>query len=58
MNDGSTYEVKDGLGAISYPKAHNDSVPCGSLVQIKDGAYKEAVPLACYGLTRLSVLGS
>jgi hypothetical protein len=58
MNDGSTYEVKDGLGAVSYPKAHKDSVPCGSLVQIKGGAYKEAVPLACYGLTPLSVLGS
>jgi branched-chain amino acid transport system substrate-binding protein len=58
MNDGSSYEVKDGLGAISYPDAHKNAVPCGSLVQIKDGAYKEAVPLACYGNTPLSVLGS
>jgi branched-chain amino acid transport system substrate-binding protein len=58
MNDGSTYEVKDGLGPISYPKAHNEAVPCGSLVQIKNGAYKEAVPLACYSVTPLSILGS
>jgi branched-chain amino acid transport system substrate-binding protein len=58
MNDGSTYEVKDGLGAISYPKAHTAAVPCGSLVQIKNGAYKEAVPLACYRDVPLSVLGS
>jgi branched-chain amino acid transport system substrate-binding protein len=58
MNDGSTYEVKDGLGAISYPDAHKNAVSCGSLVQIKNGAYAESVPLACYGNTPLSVLGS
>jgi hypothetical protein len=57
INDGTGYEVKDGLGKVSYPEAHKNSVPCGSLVQIKDGKYVEKVPLTCFDNTTLAVLG-
>jgi hypothetical protein len=57
INDGTSYEVKDGLGKISFPEAHKNSVPCGSLVQIQDGKYVEKVPLSCFDNTTLAVLG-
>jgi hypothetical protein len=56
-NDGSSYEVKGGIGAVSFPTNHKDSVPCGSLVQISGGKYVEKVPLTCFETTPLSVLG-
>jgi ABC-type branched-subunit amino acid transport system substrate-binding protein len=55
-NDGSSYEVEGGLGKISFPTNHRDSVPCGSLVQISGGKYEEKVPLTCFTNTSLSVL--
>jgi branched-chain amino acid transport system substrate-binding protein len=58
LNDGSSYEVPGGLGKISFPINHKNSVPCGSLVQIKGGKYIEKVPLTCFANTSLSVLGS
>jgi branched-chain amino acid transport system substrate-binding protein len=58
LNDDSSYEVPGGLGKISFPAAHKNSVPCGSLVQIKGGKYIEKVPLTCFTNTSLSVLGS
>ena len=56
-NDGSTYEVPGGLGKISFPAAHKNSVSCGSLVQISGGKYVEKVPLTCFPSTTLAVLG-
>jgi hypothetical protein len=55
-NDGSPYEVPGGLGKVSYPENHKNSVPCGSLVQIQGGKYVEKVPLTCFTNTSLSVL--
>jgi hypothetical protein len=55
-NDGSSYEVPGGLGKVSYPDNHKNSVPCGSLVQISGGKYVEKVPLTCFTNTSLSVL--
>src|SRR6185312_16048624 len=55
-NDGSSYEVQGGLGKISFPTNHRDSVPCGSLVQISGGKYVQKVPLTCFQNTSLSVL--
>jgi branched-chain amino acid transport system substrate-binding protein len=55
-NDGSSYEVPGGLGKVSYPENHKNSVPCGSLVQISGGKYVEKVPLTCFTNTSLSVL--
>jgi branched-chain amino acid transport system substrate-binding protein len=57
INDGQDYEVEGGLGKISFPTAHKNSVPCGSLVQIKGGKYIEKVPLTCFTNTSLGVLG-
>jgi branched-chain amino acid transport system substrate-binding protein len=56
-NDGSTYSVPGGIGPISFPNNHQNSVPCGSLVQIDSGKYKESVPLTCFKNVPLSVLG-
>jgi hypothetical protein len=56
-NDGSTYEVSNGLGAVSFPKDHQNAVPCGSLVQIKGSSFVEKVPLTCFKNVPLSVLG-
>jgi hypothetical protein len=56
-NDGSTYQVPNGLGTLSYPKNHVSAVPCGSLVQIKDGAFVNKVSLSCFDTVPLSVLG-
>jgi hypothetical protein len=55
-NDGSTYNVPGGLGNVSFPTNHQDSVSCGSLVQISGGKYVEKVPLTCFQSTTLSVL--
>ena len=57
-NDGSTYQVPGGIGAISFPINHQNSVACGSLVQINSGKYDVKVPLSCYKNVPLSVLGS
>ncbi len=57
-NDGSTYSVPDGLGEISFPKNHQNSVACGSLVQVQGTKYVEKVPLTCFTNVPLSVLGS
>ena len=57
-NDGSTYQVPGGIGAISFPANHQNSVACGSLVQINSGKYDVKVPLSCYKNVPLSVLGS
>ena len=56
-NDGSTFSVPGGIGDISFPKAHQNSVPCGSLVQVKGQKYVPAVPLSCFKNVPLSVLG-
>jgi len=56
-NNGSSYSVPQGIGAISFPNAHENSVPCGSLVQISGGKYVEKVPLTCFKNTPLSILG-
>jgi len=56
-NNGSSYEVKQGIGPVAFPSAHQNSVPCGSLVQISGGKYVEKVPLTCFKNTPLSVLG-
>jgi hypothetical protein len=55
-NDGSSYEVPGGLGKISFPDNHQNSVACGSLVQIKGNTYVAKVPLTCYKNVPLSVL--
>lgn len=55
-NDGSTYNVPGGLGDVSFPTNHQDSVSCGSLVQISGGNYQEKVPLTCFPSTSLAVL--
>ena len=49
--------MPQGIGAISFPNAHENSVPCGSLVQISSGKYVEKVPLTCFKNTPLSILG-
>ncbi len=56
-NDGSTYQVPGGIGAVSFPADHTASVPCGSLVQINNGKYEPKVPLTCFKNVPLSVLG-
>lgn len=56
-NDGSTFSVPGGIGEISFPKAHQNSVPCGSLVQVKGEKFVPAVPLSCFKNVPLSVLG-
>ena len=56
-NDGSTYQVPDGLGNLSYPKNHVSAVPCGSLVQVQDKAFVNKVSLSCFDAVPLSVLG-
>jgi F0F1-type ATP synthase membrane subunit c/vacuolar-type H+-ATPase subunit K len=56
-NDGSTYQVPDGLGNLSYPKNHVSAVPCGSLVQVQDKAFVNKVSLNCFDAVPLSVLG-
>ncbi len=56
-NDGSTYNVPGGIGPISFPRDHQNAVPCGSLVQIDSGKYVEKVPLTCFKNVPLSVLG-
>ncbi len=57
MNDGSSYEVQGGIGKISFPINHRNSVPCGSLVQVQGQKYVEKVPLTCFTNTSLSILG-
>jgi hypothetical protein len=56
-NDGSSYEVPGGIGKLSFPDNHQNSVACGSLVQIDSGKYVSKVPLTCYKNVPLSVLG-
>jgi ABC-type branched-subunit amino acid transport system substrate-binding protein len=56
-NDGSTYNVPGGIGDITFPPNHQNSVPCGSLVQIQGSKYVEKVPLTCFKNVPLSVLG-
>jgi branched-chain amino acid transport system substrate-binding protein len=56
-NDASTYTVAGGIGPVSFPDNHQNSVPCGSLVQIDGGKYVSKVPLTCYKNVPLSVLG-
>ena len=56
-NDGSSYEVPGGIGKISFPDNHQNSVACGSLVQIDSGKYVQKVPLTCFKNVPLSVLG-
>jgi hypothetical protein len=56
-NDGSTYQVPNGLGTLSYPKNHQSAVPCGSLVQIQDAGFVNKVSLSCFDTVPLSVLG-
>ncbi len=56
-NDGSTYQVAGGIGPISFPANHQNSVACGSLVQIDSGKYVSKVPLTCFKNVPLSVLG-
>jgi hypothetical protein len=55
-NDGSSYEVPGGLGKLSFPANHQNSVACGSLVQIKGSGYVAKVPLTCFKNVPLSVL--
>jgi branched-chain amino acid transport system substrate-binding protein len=57
-NDASTYSVPGGIGDISFPSAHQNSVPCGSLVQIQPDKFVAKVPLTCFKNVPLSVLGS
>jgi branched-chain amino acid transport system substrate-binding protein len=57
-NDGSSYNVPGGIGPISFPINHQNSVACGSLVQINSGKYESKVPLTCFKNVPLSVLGS
>lgn len=56
-NDGSTYNVPGGIGPISFPNNHQNSVPCGSLVQIQNDKYVQKVALTCFKNVPLSVLG-
>jgi branched-chain amino acid transport system substrate-binding protein len=56
-NDGSSYSVPNGLGTLSFPDNHQNSVACGSLVQVSSGKYVEKVPLTCFKNVPLSVLG-
>ncbi len=56
-NDGSTYNVPGGIGDISFPSNHQNSVACGSLVQINGGKYEAKVPLTCFRNVPLSILG-
>jgi hypothetical protein len=55
-NDGSSYNVPGGLGTLSFPKNHQNSVACGSLVQIEGDHYVSKVPLTCFKNVPLSVL--
>ena len=57
-NDGSTYEIPNGLGKLSFPTNHQASVACGSLVQVQGDKYVQKVPLTCFSNVPLSVLGS
>jgi branched-chain amino acid transport system substrate-binding protein len=42
-----TYEVKGNVGPVRFPAAHDEPVPCGSLVQSTGTAFTVAVPYRC-----------
>jgi hypothetical protein len=56
-NDGSSYEITGGLGKVSFPSNHQNSVACGSMVQVQGDKYVQKVPLTCFSNVPLSVLG-
>lgn len=46
-NAGFTYRVKNTVGPVRFPVAHDEPVPCGSLVESLGRAYHVAVPYRC-----------
>lgn len=51
-NAGFTYKssLAGGIGDLTFPEAHTNSVPCSALVQVKNGAYNSVIPFDCYDL--------
>lgn len=52
-NDDFTFGIPDTLGDITYPDAHNQGAPCGSLVEYDGTKYVIAVPFQCGELIEL-----
>lgn len=50
INGGFEYEspLDGSVGAINYPRDHDLSVPCASLVTINGDAYEQILPVTCY----------
>lgn len=49
VNGGFDYEPADGgIGAMTYPDAHDEPVACSAVVRVEDGEYVEAHPMTCY----------
>jgi branched-chain amino acid transport system substrate-binding protein len=50
INGGFTYtpDQSGGIGTLEYPKAHDQAVPCASLIQIKGGKFVPVIPFKCY----------
>ena len=42
-----TYRVKDTVGPVRFPAAHDEPAPCGTLVQGTGSTYAVAVPYRC-----------
>jgi branched-chain amino acid transport system substrate-binding protein len=52
-NDNFEFGIPDTLGTITYPEAHTQGAPCGSLVEYTGTAYEVAVPFLCGELFEL-----
>jgi branched-chain amino acid transport system substrate-binding protein len=47
-NTNFSFGVAGGVGTITYPADHEESAPCGALVQIEGSSFVPKVPLTCY----------
>jgi branched-chain amino acid transport system substrate-binding protein len=52
-NDDFEFGIPDTLGDITYPDAHNQGAPCGSLVEYAGTEFEVAVPFQCGELIEL-----
>ena len=53
-NKGFTYAVPNTVGPTTFPAAHNEPTPCGSLVRSDGSAYVVLVPYTCGKVVRVS----
>jgi len=54
-NTNFSFGVPGGVGTINYPADHEESSPCGALVQIEGSSFVPKVPLTCYSDVPLSL---